>query len=109
MIQDGFNATELSQGIQDLKDGKASGVDNITVEQIKHFGPRARRWLLDVFNYILEEILSCLYVSIVRVIMDVSAKKEVHKKKRKVNKNIFSLSALISHRLVTSCINYVID
>jgi len=26
------------------------GLDNVFVEQLKHFGPRARSWLLQVFK-----------------------------------------------------------
>lgn len=37
---------ELSNSLQGMKNGKASGYDEITTEQIKHFGIETRNWLL---------------------------------------------------------------
>ncbi|KAI8511926.1 hypothetical protein Bbelb_110260 [Branchiostoma belcheri] len=33
-----------------MKNNKAAGLDDILCEQIKHFGPRALQWLLDMLN-----------------------------------------------------------
>ena len=41
---------ELNTGIKSLKNGKAIRLDNISVEEIKHFGLKARKWLLQFFN-----------------------------------------------------------
>ena len=41
---------ELEKGITTLKNGKACGLDDISVEQIKQFGPGAKEWLLQFFN-----------------------------------------------------------
>ena len=45
-----FNLEELEEGISKLKPGKAVGLDNIATEQIKHFGPEAKKWLLGLYN-----------------------------------------------------------
>lgn len=37
-----------------IKNGKAAGVDDLTVEQLKHLGPVAMSWLLAFFNACLE-------------------------------------------------------
>jgi len=37
-------------GINFLKNGKAVGVDDMWVEQIKHFGLDAEEWVLELFN-----------------------------------------------------------
>ena len=42
---------ELNTGISSLKPGKAIGLDNISTEQIKNFGPVARKWLLRMYNH----------------------------------------------------------
>ena len=42
--------TELETGINSLKPGKAVGLDNITIEQIKYFGEQTKVWLLNLFN-----------------------------------------------------------
>jgi len=36
--------------IKCLKIGKATGLDNIMTEELKHFGPKALDWLLQLFN-----------------------------------------------------------
>lgn len=41
---------ELEAGISTLKPGKATGLDKIATEQIKHFGHEAKKWLLQLFN-----------------------------------------------------------
>ena len=48
-----FTANELDKALREMKSGKASGVDDLTTEQIKHFGPLARIWLLGLFNNVL--------------------------------------------------------
>ena len=45
-----FTLEELEAGISTLKSGKAIGLDNIATEQIKNFGPVARKWLLALYN-----------------------------------------------------------
>ena len=45
-----FTEEELNSGIKSLTNGKAIGLDNISVEEIKHFGLKARKWLLQFFN-----------------------------------------------------------
>ena len=44
---------ELEKGISSLKPGKAIGLDNIATEQIKAFGPAAKKWLLQLYNHCL--------------------------------------------------------
>ena len=44
---------ELDTGISSLKPGKAIGLDNISTEQIKNFGPAAKKWLLQLYNHCL--------------------------------------------------------
>ncbi|XP_047989047.1 uncharacterized protein LOC125228503 [Leguminivora glycinivorella] len=46
-----FSISELDVGIGKLKNGKASGIDDVRVEQIKRFGPKAKLWLLQLFNF----------------------------------------------------------
>ena len=38
-----------------LKNNKASGRDDILVEQLKHLGPKAHKWLLTMLNIIKEQ------------------------------------------------------
>ena len=45
-----FTAAELNIGIRVLKNGKAPGLDDIQMELIKQFGPKARDLLLRFFN-----------------------------------------------------------
>lgn len=45
-----FSDKELTRGIQAMKNGKAAGLDDMCVEQIKNFGPGARIWILELFN-----------------------------------------------------------
>ncbi|XP_063893347.1 uncharacterized protein LOC135117658 [Helicoverpa armigera] len=45
-----FNLADITSGIRELKRFKASGMDNISVEQIQHLGPVAVSWLLELFN-----------------------------------------------------------
>ena len=44
---------ELEKGISTLKPGKAIGLDNISTEQIKNFGPVTKKWLLQLYNHCL--------------------------------------------------------
>lgn len=48
-----FNIEELAKGIKVLKNNKAAGLDDMLCEQIKHLGPNALVWLLDMMNNIL--------------------------------------------------------
>lgn len=45
-----FSMEELVTSINKLKPGKATGIDDMFTEQIMHFGPRTRNWLLQFFN-----------------------------------------------------------
>ncbi|KAJ8710342.1 hypothetical protein PYW07_009708 [Mythimna separata] len=45
-----FTLTDIIYAIKALKTGKAAGVDDLTVEQLKHLGPVAVSWLLAFFN-----------------------------------------------------------
>ena len=45
-----FCLTELKQFIGSLKNKKATGLDNIMTEELKHFGQKALVWLLQLFN-----------------------------------------------------------
>ncbi|KAG7299565.1 hypothetical protein JYU34_016540 [Plutella xylostella] len=49
-----FNLSDIVKAIQHLQRGKASGMDNISVEQLQHLGPVAVSWLLQLFNCCLE-------------------------------------------------------
>ena len=40
----------LNSSINTLKNGKAIGLDNIFTEEIKHFGPLMRKWILQLMN-----------------------------------------------------------
>ena len=44
---------ELEKVISTLKPGKAIGLDNISTEQIKNFGPVTKKWLLQLYNHCL--------------------------------------------------------
>ena len=45
-----FCLTELKQCINSLKNGKATGLDNIMTKELKHFGHKALVWLLQLLN-----------------------------------------------------------
>ncbi|CAH1250094.1 Hypp8765 [Branchiostoma lanceolatum] len=45
-----FSMDDLCNAIKDMKNNKAAGLDDILCEQIKHFGPLALQWLLDMLN-----------------------------------------------------------
>jgi hypothetical protein len=45
-----FTMQELEEGIAKLQPGKAIGLDNIATEQLKNFGPEAKKWLLQLYN-----------------------------------------------------------
>lgn len=50
ILRDSFLALELQTAIDQLKNKKAPGLDDVCTEQIKYFGPIAKKWLLDFFN-----------------------------------------------------------
>ncbi|XP_050066097.1 uncharacterized protein LOC126555181 [Aphis gossypii] len=52
ILRDYFSPLELQTAIDELKNRKAAGVDDICTEQIKNLGPIAKKWLLDLFNNI---------------------------------------------------------
>ena len=45
-----FTPSELAEALIHVKVGKASGLDGISAEMLKHFGDRALSWLLALFN-----------------------------------------------------------
>lgn len=45
-----FTIHELHMSLNDMKNGKAPGPDEIMTEQIKHFGTKSKRWLLNCLN-----------------------------------------------------------
>jgi len=45
-----FQINELITSLKEMKNGKAAGYDEIAIEQNKHFGPGASRWLLQLLN-----------------------------------------------------------
>ena len=45
-----FSLQELKCFIITLKNGKATGLNNILTEELKHFGPKALNWLLQLYN-----------------------------------------------------------
>ena len=45
-----FTEEEYRKGIVTLKNNKAAGIDDVLVEQLKHLGPRAHRWLHSMLN-----------------------------------------------------------
>jgi len=53
-FQDDFSMEELSDSLQEMKNGNAARYDEITTEQIKHFGIETRNWLLKLLNVCLQ-------------------------------------------------------
>ena len=47
-----FEEDELNIAIETMKLRKEAGLDNIFVEQILNFGPKAKRWILALYNEI---------------------------------------------------------
>lgn len=47
-----FDEDEMNIAIETMKLRKSAGLDNIFVEQIRNFGPKAKRWLLTLYNEI---------------------------------------------------------
>ena len=45
-----FSLQELKCCISTLKNGKATGLDHILTEELKHFGPKALNWLFQLYN-----------------------------------------------------------
>ena len=45
-----FSEGEYDKGVAALKNNKAAGRDDILVEQLKHLGPKAHKWLLTMLN-----------------------------------------------------------
>ena len=45
-----FTTNDLCGAIKEMKSNKAAGLDDILCEQIKHLGPAALQWLLDMLN-----------------------------------------------------------
>ena len=49
-----FTDAELERAIKSLKNNKAARQEDILNEQIKHFGPVVLAWLLELFNFCLQ-------------------------------------------------------
>lgn len=47
-----FTSLELQKAIDAMKYYKAAGLDDICTEQLRHLGPRAKKWIIDLFKYI---------------------------------------------------------
>ena len=45
-----FSEAEYRKGVTILKNNKASGRDDVLVEQLKNLGPKAHRWLLTMLK-----------------------------------------------------------
>ena len=45
-----YREGEYNKGLASLKNNKAAGRDDILVEQLKHLGPKAHKWLLTMLN-----------------------------------------------------------
>ena len=45
-----FTEEEYKKGIATLKNNKAAGRDDVLVEQLKHLGPKANKWLHGMLN-----------------------------------------------------------
>ena len=45
-----FSEGEYNKGVAALKNNEAAGRDDILVEQLKHLGPKAHKWLLTMLN-----------------------------------------------------------
>ena len=45
-----FSEGEYNKGVAALKNNEATGRDDILVEQLKHLGPKAHKWLLTILN-----------------------------------------------------------
>ena len=48
-----FSEGEYNKGVAALKNNKVAGRDDILVEQLKHLGPKAHKWLLTMLNIML--------------------------------------------------------
>jgi len=47
-----FGVEDLDNAIAAMKDHKAAGLDDICTEQLRYFGPKAKIWMTDLYNYI---------------------------------------------------------
>ena len=45
-----FTEEEYRKGIATLKNNNTAGIDDVLVEQLKHIGPKAHRWLHSKLN-----------------------------------------------------------
>ena len=45
-----FSESEYNKGVAALKNNKTAGKDDILMEQLKHLGPTAHKWLLTMLN-----------------------------------------------------------
>ena len=50
-----FTEEEYRKGIATLKNIKAAGIGDVLVEQLKHLGPKAHRWLHSMLNMCFTE------------------------------------------------------
>ena len=50
--EEDFTMTEMTRVIEQMENNKAAGEDDITYEMMKHFGPKAKEYLLTLYNRI---------------------------------------------------------
>lgn len=45
-----FQVEDFEAALKNMKNGKAAGLDDLCIEQIKHFGEKTKLWLVNMFN-----------------------------------------------------------
>ena len=70
VLDDPFLGEEIEHAVRRLKSGKASGIDSLVPENIKHAGPSLIVWLRQIFNASIEfeHIPQSLLTGIIRPI-----------------------------------------
>ena len=57
-----FSEGEYNKGVAAMKNNKAADRDDILVEQLKHIGPKAHKWLLTMLNiYFMENKIPTIW------------------------------------------------
>ena len=54
VLDDPFSGEDIEHAVRRLKSGKASGIDSLVPEKIKHSGPSLIVWLRQIFNASIE-------------------------------------------------------